>query len=623
MSDADVLFSRLATEVSPQLVFGELDAPVAGVVECNILAQLPPLSCAATVRASTPVRITAQLPGMTVSAAAQYRTNTQRPTVSQRQPAWQIAAHGETGVSAAQQDTASQPSGATTALQRAHPAHASTAHGMPQRLVLSHEQLGHPHTSATPARTGAGLAQQDGTRNPQQFAARIQDTTQLRYSRVFRHQDADHSKRGWRAARGQAARPAARSSASPFQPARPFLARWCARHQAGRVPPPGRSVWAVVPPPFTCYTPSPHLLFVEAPGTPSLLFSCTRGPDAGGGDGQQVIVPVRRVYIVLNNIQLARASDGTPVPCFEFKLSFDTESWTMGFSASLRKEAEALVDLSNGPVDLIASVNGRDYRVLVEEVSRQRSYGSAVLSVSGRGRNAILAAPYAPVRNFEQTVQRTAQQLMVDALKVNGVGIGWSVDWGLTDWLVPAGVMTGQGTHMELVNRIAQAAGGYIAPHPSNAVLRVRHRWPVAPWDMATATPQIVLPVDVVTTEGMRWVEKPGYNRVFVSGQNVGVLGQVTRAGTAGDMLAPMVVDPLITDAAAARQRGIAVLADTGRQVSVSLRLPVLDATGVIEPGAFIEYQDGTTQRRGIVRATQVEAGLATVWQQLEVQTHV
>ena len=39
----------------------------------------------------------------------------------------------------------------------------------------------------------------------------------------------------------------------------------------------------------------------------------------------------------------------------------------------------------------------------------------------------------------------------------------------------------------------------------------------------------------------------------------------MTRAGTAGDVLAPMVVDALITQAAAARQRGIAVLADTGR----------------------------------------------------------
>ena len=61
------------------------------------------------------------------------------------------------------------------------------------------------------------------------------------------------------------------------------------------------------------------------------------------------------------------------------------------------------------------------------------------------------------------------------------------------------------------------------------------------------------------------------------------VLGQVTRAGTAGEVLAPIVVDRLITEAAATRQRGLAGLADTGRQIEVSLRLPVLTATGVID----------------------------------------
>ena len=131
-----------------------------------------------------------------------------------------------------------------------------------------------------------------------------------------------------------------------------------------------------------------------------------------------------------------------------------------------------------------------------------------------------------------------------------------------------------------------------------------------------------MLPVDAVARESVRWLEKPAYNRVFVSGQEVGVLGQVTRAGTAGNVLAPMVVDALITEAPAARQRGIAILSDTGRQIEVSLRLPVLAETGIIEPGAFVEYQDGSVTRLGLVRATQVQAGFPEVWQTLGVQAY-
>jgi hypothetical protein len=135
-------------------------------------------------------------------------------------------------------------------------------------------------------------------------------------------------------------------------------------------------------------------------------------------------------------------------------------------------------------------------------------------------------------------------------------------------------------------------------------------------------TPDFQLPADVTSRESLRWIEKPAYNRVFVSGQEVGVLGQVTRTGTAGEILAPMVVDALVTNATAVRQRGIAVLADTGRQIEVSLRLPVLAETGIIVPGAFVDYQDGSVSRRGLVRSTQVEAGLPEVWQTLGVQTY-
>lgn len=94
------------------------------------------------------------------------------------------------------------------------------------------------------------------------------------------------------------------------------------------------------------------------------------------------------------------------------------------------------------------------------------------------------------------------------------------------------------------------------------------------------------------------------------------------RVVTAGEILAPMVVDALVTNATAARQRGIAVLADAGRQIELSLRLPVLAETGIIVPGAFVDYQDGSVSRRGLVRSTQVEAGLPEVWQTLGVQTY-
>ena len=83
-----------------------------------------------------------------------------------------------------------------------------------------------------------------------------------------------------------------------------------------------------------------------------------------------------------------------------------------------------------------------------------------------------------------------------------------------------------------------------------------------------------------------------------------------------------VITDPLITHVDAARQRAAAVLADTGPQATVSLRLPVLAATGLIQPGKFVRYLDGAVTRVGIVRGTALDWQRPTLRQTLTVETH-
>jgi hypothetical protein len=99
--------------------------------------------------------------------------------------------------------------------------------------------------------------------------------------------------------------------------------------------------------------------------------------------------------------------------------------------------------------------------------------------------------------------------------------------------------------------------------------------------------------------EETEWIEQPLYERVFVSGQAGGVLGQYTRQGMAGSVLRPQVVHPLITDAAAARQRAIAELADAGRLIRQSLTLMVLPETGILKPGTLLRYTDDDSAALG------------------------
>lgn len=356
-------------------------------------------------------------------------------------------------------------------------------------------------------------------------------------------------------------------------------------------------------------------------GTHALIFGCRprAGPPA------QVVVPIRRSYIVINTTTLVRAADGVPLTPLQLALSIDVDSWTWGFDASIPGADLALVEpvAAGEPVELIATVNGAAFRILAERIARDRRFAADRLRISGRGRAGMLASPHSPILTRSNAEARTVQQLVADALTDNGVSIGWAIDWQAADWLVPAGSYSHTGSYIEHAQRIAEAAGAYVQADRIADTLHILPRYPLLPWEWAAAGPDLELPAAPVVREAIEWHAKPAYNRVYISGSDAGgILGQVTRAGTAGDVVAPMITDPLCTHADAARARGRAILADTGSQARITLELPILPETGIIQPGKLVRYLDGSTPRRGLVRAVRVTAGLPAARQSIELEAH-
>ncbi|MCK9994552.1 MAG: hypothetical protein Dbin4_03072, partial [Alphaproteobacteria bacterium] len=364
-------------------------------------------------------------------------------------------------------------------------------------------------------------------------------------------------------------------------------------------------------PPASPYSSPVHLLFWQAnDGTGHLRFG-KRPPPPG------IIVPIREVYLVINEFSLVRADNAQPVEVTDFSASIDADSWTWGWSASLHAD---LMPLVRSPalgehVELIASVNGTALRLVVERMGRDRRFADARLKISGRGRAAWLSDPHSPIATRYNTQSRTAQQLLADALTINNVSIGWLIDWRITDWLVPAGAWSNTGTYMDAATRIAEAGGAYVQAHNTDQTLIVLPRYPVAPWGWGTATPDIEIPEAACEVEGIEWQDKPSYNAVWISGGTGGRRDRIRRAGQAADRPAPTVVDELATAPEMTRQRGTAVLGDTGRQAHITLRLPVLPETGIIQPGKLVRYIESGNTHIGLSRSVQVEQRFPSLWQ--------
>lgn len=610
------------------LAFGA-DTPEPSIPDATLhgTGRVTGLAMHLALRAGARLAATGRITGLALHAALAYDINVSRPTVGATHARWQDAAPLPAAQRSRWRQAAVHPAAARSRWQDAAPLAAATWAGWgdtqrrPQAWRSAFEQAQRLPGPPLHARYQEAQRQHTSARAGFQEAQRLPAAPlRVRYQETLRDRQLLRT-----AAFEQALRlpvPFASGMGTALRLPRP----WGGRYQQAWPPRPGQWQRPGPQPHPPCYLPQlpAHLVF-EQPweGHGHLLFVCER---QGTGPQPGVVVPIKEVYLTINTATLVRLDDGRVIPTTAMVMGLDVDSWTWSFSASV--PGHALPDVqpnSNGdPVIVQATINGTAFRFTLERLSRERTFNVSQLRVSGRGIGVELDAPYAPVMTFNNAQARTARQLLDDILTLNGVGIGWGVGaFDPTDWLVPAQVFSHAGTYASALNAVVGAAGAYLQPHNTAHTVDVRLRYPTPSWQWASTTPQFDLPAAVTTQEGFEWADKPVYNRVFVHGAEHGVLGQYTRTGTAGDRIAPLVTDPLITHADAVRQRGRAVLSDTGRIATVTLRLPVLAETGVIKPGNFVRYTEGGTAHVGITRSVSVAVGMPTIYQTLSVETHV
>ncbi|MBF9267008.1 hypothetical protein [Paracidovorax cattleyae] len=628
MADLDLVFGQAVNlPNSPvEIVFGDDDEGGAGSVELSAAGDITGLRAPVLLRTAVRAQAAGQITGLRLVAAVAYDVNVARPVVGVAMQRWQ--------------DATRRGSSAQVRYQEAQPVRAA---------VQQRWQDGRAVRGVTLARYEAATILSAAVRQGWQDARRLgapgllqgfQEATAVRRAVLQRWQEAQrragdvvqgfeeavHLRRAvaqtWQDA---ALRSAAVASGMGIAVARSRA--WIARYQDAWVPRAGLSAPTTPPQPDPCYVPAVPvpLVFDEAAdaAVPAhLVFFCERHSDPE--PGTTIVIPVRRRYIVINNIILRRVDSGVELLAHSFGMSLDYQSWTWTWSASLHHDAAAHLgrDSAGDPAEIEVQINGLPFRLRIERLVEDRRFLPQLRwSVSGKGKAMPLGAPYAPARSFFNTTARTAQQLAADALTVNGVGIGWAVDWQIVDWQVPAGAWSLQGTAIDAINDIAAAAGGYVQPHPTDAVFRVLPRYPAPSWTWSGVVPDFEIPGAAAEVVGIEYVDRPGYNRVFLGGVGAGVFGPFKRAGSAGDVLAPQVTHALITHPDVHRARGIAELSDTGQQEHVSLRMQVLPDAGVIHPGQFVRYVGDRTVV-GIVRRTVIDWSRPTLRQLLEIETH-
>ena len=427
----------------------------------------------------------------------------------------------------------------------------------------------------------------------------------------------------------QEAQALSRRTDARFAVAVPYLRHAVVPWQATRQPAAGREAPPLAPP---AYTPFTNLDFqcrytLLNPRAVFLNFGAHPCPNQFGAP---LYVLPARFYMSVNNVSALRLPDMAEVPLYGVNLSADVGSFAWSFSAT---GPDALMGLlapvGGAPVQIKLVLNGLEWRFVVDSRRRSHEFGRKSVQITGRSVTALLSAPFSREQQYLNSTAQTAQQLALQALSASGAGL----DWGLDDWLVPAGAWSHTGAPLSAVQAIAQAAGGYVQCHRSLPTLLVRHPYPTlpggvpgGPWNWGGAfAADVALTPDAVITDGIEQQDSVAVNGVYVSGTSQGVVVLVKRTGTAGELLGALVTDPLITHVTAATQRGLAVLGAAGAKYLQTLQLPVLTGganPGVLDVGQLVQVND-TVPWRGRVRSVSVSASSPSLRQTVAIERHL
>jgi hypothetical protein len=399
--------------------------------------------------------------------------------------------------------------------------------------------------------------------------------------------------------------------------------------QQARHAPNGKSAWPpLIPMPPLGYVPSAHLLFQCPPlAAPWLLLFGDKPCYLDLLPSQFAILPAR-FYMTIHNVHAELLPSLADVPLYAgTTISQDVGSYGWTLSATGPDALyEQLKPLPGQPKQIRLTINGIQWVFAIDHPSKSHSFGKKVTQITGRSVTAALGPAFALEAARMNTAEATAQQLAALALDNTGI----TLDWGIDDWLVPAGAWSHYGTPLAAVQAIAKAAGGYVQSHRNLPQLQVRHPYPLlpggvlgGPWNWAGAfAPDVMLAPDAIISRQEELRDAPAINAVYVSGTTQGVLALVKREGTAGDLLGAQITDALITEAVAARQRGLSVLGAAGGRIMRRLELPVLTGAGqpgVLSTDQLIEVSDAVPWR-GRVRAVSVTANSPSVRQNVLVE---
>lgn len=350
-------------------------------------------------------------------------------------------------------------------------------------------------------------------------------------------------------------------------------------------------------------------------------------------DQSPEFIPDLRSYIVLNTVTATIGGIAIDPIDFDFKCDMSGYCWQGGINITdgeyQKIRAKLDVERGNEPL-VIVTTNNHSFAFIAEDITRNRKFASYSYNISGRSITAKLGADYANAQGgnaggmIDQSLY--ASQIVQQQLANTGIILD---RFDVKDWLIPANTYSVTGkTPIAVIGDIAKACGGFIYSDPLAAKLSILPRWRKLAWELATATPELVVPTGVMASISDKKRSNPRYNTVLLIGSHS---ANVYRNLQGLDRQAPIDSNALYTDRDCVVAQGQAILSDSGTHIDYSIQMRMADKYNIplAMPSSIWQVSDPDPKDRawngvvqGVALRVKRDNDAITVWQNVTIDRY-
>lgn len=323
--------------------------------------------------------------------------------------------------------------------------------------------------------------------------------------------------------------------------------------------------------------------------------------------------------VMINNTVSVTRSDGIEIHVQSANIACDTDSWCYTADLSVKFEHESLV--ADHPVIMI-KMNHLSWLVEVESIDYQSGFNQNTLSVKCRSLTAVFDSGSLSA-DFPDGI--SANQLAMQQIQEIGLDTGFDLEWGIEDWIIPGNIYSyTDSSRLDIIKAPINAVNALLLSHPTEPLFLVKSRYKQMPWSLENMHVDFGVSDKDILTISKQYIEKPMYDAVFVSGDVAGLTAHCRRDGAAGNKVAPIVIERLITEQQAALERGRSVLASVGKQQNIQVSMPLYAETPILYQSDIVKINDFIGYLRSYsVRAESDAKGSVTIRQSLGIECNL